>query len=155
MNYLLSIFFTLCICVSFSQERKTIDLKRFDSPPKIDGIINDKQWKQLTAASKFERWMPNNGSSEKKGYENFVYMGYDDDAIYIAGKFNNPNPIPVEFSQRDNIWEVNAETFFVSINTYDDNINYQGFQVTSAGTLGDTYTSNEMSEEDWDFDTVF
>ena len=48
MNYLLSIFFTLCICVSFSQERKTIDLKRFDSPPKIDGIINDKQWKQLT-----------------------------------------------------------------------------------------------------------
>ena len=155
MNYLLSIFFTLCICVSFSQERKTIDLKRFDSPPKIDGIINDKQWKQLTAASKFERWMPNNGSSEKKGYENFVYMGYDDDAIYIAGKFNNPNPVPVEFSQRDNIWEVNAETFFVSINTYDDNINYQGFQVTSAGTLGDTYTSNEMSEEDWDFDTVF
>lgn len=39
-------------------------------------------------------------------------MGYDDDNIYFAGKFNNPNSIPVEFSQRDNIWEVNAETFF-------------------------------------------
>ena len=99
--------------------------------------------------------MPNNGSKEKKGYENLVYMGYDDNNIYIAGKLKNPNTIPIEFSQRDNIWEVNAETFFVSINTYDDNINYQGFQVTSAGTLGDMYTSVEMSPTDWDFDTVF
>ena len=34
-------------------------------------------------------------------------------------------------------------------------IYYQGFQVTSAGTLGDMYTSVEMSPTDWDFDTVF
>jgi len=99
--------------------------------------------------------MPNNGSKEKKGYENLVYMGYDDNNIYIAGILNNPNTIPIELSQRDNIWDVNAETFFVSINTYDDNINYQGFQVTSAGTQGDMYTSVEMSPTDWDFDTVF
>jgi len=99
--------------------------------------------------------MPNNGSKEKKGYENLVYMGYDDNNIYIAGILKNPNTIPIELSQRDNIWDVNAETFFVSINTYDDNINYQGFQVTSAGTQGDMYTSVEMSPTDWDFDTVF
>ena len=54
-------------------------------------------------ATKFERWRPNNGQKEKVGYENFVFMGYDDNAIYIAAKFNNPNIIPVEFSQRDNI----------------------------------------------------
>ena len=82
-------------------------------------------------------------------------MGYDDNNIYIAGILKNPNTIPIELSQRDNIWDVNAETFFVSINTYDDNINYQGFQVTSAGTQGDMYTSVEMSPTDWDFDTVF
>ncbi len=55
MNYLLSIFFTLCICVSFSQERKTIDLKRFDSPPKIDGIINDKQWETVNCCLKIRK----------------------------------------------------------------------------------------------------
>ena len=76
---------------------------------------------------------------------------------YIAGKFNDPNPslIPLEFSQRDDIWEVNADSFWLSINTNDDNLNDQGFQVTSAGTLGDTYTSGEFSEDDWNFDTVF
>lgn len=147
---------TLISCLlNFSQERKEIEAKRFKSQPVIDGILDDLQWNNLSPAKNFERWQPNNGSSEKKGYENFVYMGYDDDNIYFAGKFNNPNPIPVEFSQRDNIWEVNAETFFLSINPYDDNINYQGFQVTSAGTLGDTYTSEDITPEDWDFDTVF
>ena len=150
------LFLTLIACsLNFSQERKEIEAKRFKSPPIIDGILDDLQWNNLSPAKNFERWQPNNGSSEKKGYENFVYMGYDDDNIYFAGKFNNPNSIPVEFSQRDNIWEVNAETFFLSINPYDDNINYQGFQVTSAGTLGDTYTSEDITPEDWDFDTVF
>ena len=150
------LFLTLIACsLNFSQERKEIEAKRFKSPPIIDGILDDLQWNNLSPAKNFERWQPNNGSSEKKGYENFVYMGYDDDNIYFAGKFNNLNPIPVEFSQRDNIWEVNAETFFLSINPYDDNINYQGFQVTSAGTLGDTYTSEDITPEDWDFDTVF
>lgn len=150
------LFLTLIACsLNFSQERKEIEAKRFKSPPVIDGILDDLQWNNLSPAKNFERWQPNNGSSEKKGYENFVYMGYDDDNIYFAGKFNNPNSIPVEFSQRDNIWEVNAETFFLSINPYDDNINYQGFQVTSAGTLGDTYTSEDITPEDWDFDTVF
>ena len=153
-KYILFLTFIAC-SLNFSQERKEIEAKRFKSPPIIDGILDDLQWNNLSPAKNFERWQPNNGSSEKKGYENFVYMGYDDDNIYFAGKFNNPNSIPVEFSQRDNIWEVNAETFFLSINPYDDNINYQGFQVTSAGTLGDTYTSEDITPEDWDFDTVF
>ena len=101
--------------------------------------------------------MPNNGQKEREGYESFIYLGYDDTGIYIAGKFNDPNPslIPLEFSQRDDIWEVNADSFWLSINTNDDNLNDQGFQVTSAGTLGDTYTSGEFSEDDWNFDTVF
>ena len=43
----------------------------------------------------------------------------------------------------------------LSINTNDDNLNDQGFQITSAGTLGDTYTSGEFSPDDWNFDTVF
>ena len=155
MRKYLFLFLFFLISLSYSQERKEIEAKRLDSPPLIDGILDDYQWKKLSPAKNFERWQPNNGSSEKEGFENLVYMGYDDDNIYFAGKFNNPNPIPVEFSQRDNIWEVNAETFFLSINPYDDNIKYQGFQVTSAGTLGDTYTSEDITPEDWDFDTVF
>ena len=151
------LFFVLFITFNYSQNRKEIKITRFNNPPKIDGIINDSQWNGLEPATEFERWMPNNGLKEREGYESFIYLGYDDTGIYIAGKFNDPNPslIPLEFSQRDNIWEVNADSFWLSINTNDDNLNDQGFQVTSAGTLGDTYTSGEFSEDDWNFDTVF
>ena len=151
------LFFVLFITFNYSQNRKEIKITRFNNPPKIDGIINDVQWNGLEPATGFERWMPNNGQKEREGYESFIYLGYDDTGIYIAGKFNDPNPslIPLEFSQRDDIWEVNADSFWLSINTNDDNLNDQGFQVTSAGTLGDTYTSGEFSDEDWNFDTVF
>ncbi len=151
------LFFVLFTTFNYSQNRKEIKITRFNNPPKIDGIINDSQWNGLEPATEFERWMPNNGQKEREGYESFIYLGYDDNGIYIAGKFNDPNPslIPLEFSQRDDIWEVNADSFWLSINTNDDNLNDQGFQVTSAGTLGDTYTSGEFSEDDWNFDTVF
>ena len=151
------LFFVLFITFNYSQNRKEIKITRFNNPPKIDGIINDVQWNGLEPAIGFERHMPNNGQREREGYESFIYLGYDDTGIYIAGKFNDPNPssIPLEFSQRDDIWGVNADSFWLSINTNDDNLNDQGFQVTSAGTLGDTYTSGEFSEDDWNFDTVF
>ena len=155
MRKYLFLFLFFSISLNYSQDRKEIEVKRFQTPPVIDGKLNDLHWLNSNPAKNFERWMPNNGSKEKKGYENLVYMGYDDNNIYIAGILKNPNTVPIELSQRDNIWDVNAETFFVSINTYDDNINYQGFQVTSAGTQGDMYTSVEMSPTDWDFDTVF
>jgi len=101
------LFFILSITLSYSQNRKEIEITRFNSPPVIDGVLP------------------------------------------------NPSLIPVGFSQRDNIWEVNADSFWLSINTNDDNLNDQGFQITSAGTLGDTYTSGEFSPDDWNFDTVF
>ena len=151
------LFFILFITLSYSQNRKEIEITRFNSPPVIDGVLDESQWKNLIPATDFERWMPNNGQSERLGYETFIYLGYDNSGIYVAGQFNDPNPslIPVGFSQRDNIWEVNADSFWLSINTNDDNLNDQGFQITSAGTLGDTYTSGEFSPDDWNFDTVF
>ena len=149
------IFLLLTYFSNFSQERREIELKRFESPPKIDGKIDDEQWSSVVPATKFERWRPNNGQKEKVGYENFVYMGYDNNAIYIAGKFNNPNPIPKEFSQRDDIWNVNAESFWIQINPYDDNTNYQGFGLSSAGTQGDAFIFEDVSSNSFDFDTVF
>ena len=157
MKKYILLFFIFSITFGYTQNRKEIEITRFSNPPKIDGVINDIQWKDLKPATGFERWMPNNGQKEREGYESYIYIGYDDTGIYVAGKFNDPNPskIPVGFSQRDNIWEVNADSFWLSINTNDDNLNDQGFQITSAGTLGDTYTSGEFSPNDWNFDTVF
>ena len=97
------------------------------------------------------------GKNVPKEYETTAYVGYDQDAIYVGAILNHPNPdkMPKEFSQRDDIWDVNAETFFVTFNTYNDDLNFFGFQITSAGTVGDVYSSGSIESDDFLYDTVF
>ena len=52
------LFFILSITLSYSQNRKEIEITRFNSPPVIDGVLSDEsQWKNLIPATDFERWM--------------------------------------------------------------------------------------------------
>ncbi len=142
-----------------AQERKTLSAIPRTIAPQIDGIISQGEWSMSTPATNFSLWIPNteNGKKPLPGYETIVGLEYDNDAVYIVGILKDPDPtaIPRQISERDDIWEVNAETFFVSINTYDDHTNYQSFQVTSAGTIGDKYSSGRSTNEDKNFDTVF
>ena len=97
------------------------------------------------------------GNKIPANYETVAYLGYDQSSIYIGAILKHPNPdkMPKEFSQRDEIWNVNAETFFVTFNTYNDDLNFFGFQITSAGTVGDVYSSGSIDSDDFLYDTVF
>ena len=44
MDKFFIVFNILVSFIIYSQERKTFDAVRFDSPPIIDGILNDNQW---------------------------------------------------------------------------------------------------------------
>ena len=75
-------FFTFFFNVFF-QERKIIEAYRFQVPPKVDGIIWEKEWKKIIPATNFTLFQPENRSGEEipVGYETYVYFGYDDKAI--------------------------------------------------------------------------
>ena len=47
MKKLIVLFFLLILTFSYSQIRKEIEIKRFQTPPLIDGIIDEDQWKNL------------------------------------------------------------------------------------------------------------
>ena len=68
-------FFTFLFNV-FSQERKIIEAYRFQVPPKIDGIISEKEWKKIIPATNFTLFQPENRSGEKipVGYETYVFV---------------------------------------------------------------------------------
>ena len=90
---LLIIFLSFCFN-SYSQERKNIEAYRFSTPPLIDGKLNEKEWQKIKPASNFEIFKPTTRFGKKipKGYESFVYFGYDDKAVYLAADFKHPNP---------------------------------------------------------------
>ena len=80
----------------------------------MDGILSEEIWDNLVPATNFTLMWPQTRNGKKiKKYETIAYLGYDQNAIYIGAILKHPNPdnIPKEFSQRDEIWNVNAETF--------------------------------------------
>ena len=141
------LFFYLFFNV-FSQERKIIESYRFQVPPKIDGIISEKEWKKIIPATNFTLFQPENRSGEEipVGYETYVYFGYDDKAIYDAAQLNHPDPnnIPSEFSERDDMDAI-SEKFLVSIDTYDNTKERFTFFVTSSGGLIDGLNTGAVS----------
>jgi len=155
MRHLLFLMLTLSSTASFfSQEKKEIVANRINNPPKIDGILNDDLWKSLPAVSDFNMFEPGNEGLISKEYQTLVKMAYDDNAVYIAVFMFDPNPDKIlrQLSQRDEVF-VQADLFYVALNTLNDGINETRFYVTSAGTIGDS--KNSQNEEDFNYNVVF
>ena len=87
-------------------------------------------------------------------YKTEVQLIYDDNAIYIAVSMLDPDPDTIlrQLSQRDEVF-VQADLFYVALNTLNDGINETRFYVTSAGTIGDSKSS--QNGEDFNYDVVF
>ena len=152
---LLFFSFLLCTLVSFGQEsEKTLQAHRIIEAPKIDGILDDKVWSNITPSSDFNMFEPGNEGVIPENKKTEVKMAYDDKAIYVAAYLYHPNPetIASQFSQRDEVF-VQADNFVVALNTYDDGINETRFIVTSAGTIGDQRIT--QNDQDFGFNVVF
>ena len=155
MRHLLFLLLTLSSTAPFfSQEKKEIVANRTNNPPKIDGILNDDLWKSLPAVSDFNMFEPGNEGLISQEYQTLVKMAYDDNAVYIAVYMFDPNPDKIlrQLSQRDEVF-VQADLFYVALNTLNDGINETRFYVTSAGTIGDS--KNSQNEEDFNYNVVF
>ena len=159
MKFFYPIIFLLFFLNLESQDRKSIEAYRFLKAPVIDGILSESEWKKIKAAENFTLIMPETKAGEKipSDYESKVYIGYDNNAIYVGAQLNHPDPksIPAEFSPRDDIFGVKSEAFWISLDTYDDRLNHFGFIVTSSGTIGDSFSSGEFSGESLNYDTIF
>jgi hypothetical protein len=159
VRYLFISVFLIFHVIIQAQVRKNLEASPIKNPPVIDGILSEEIWNNLNPATDFTLIWPEtrHGNKIPVEFNTTAYVGYDHNAIYIGAILNHPNPdkMPKQFSQRDDIWNVNAETFFVTLNTYNDDLNFFGFQITSAGTVGDVYSSGPIGPDDFLYDTVF
>jgi hypothetical protein len=155
------IFFLIAISLtifnSYSQDRKSFDAYRTEKAPKLDGFIDDKEWRNSQKLSDFSLWRPQTMSGKKipTGYKTTAFFMYDDDAVYVGAYLHHPGEIPMELSERDKPWNSFSELFFVSIDTYNDKENHHGFGITSAGSIVDGLWSGDWNSGGRDYDTVF
>ncbi len=139
----LSIFFMLFLSILplFSQDRtKIIRVSRTESPPRIDGLIEDDCWTNIQPVSGFFQFDPYNG--EKASEETLVWAVYDQKNIYFAFlmKDAQPEQIWAELTPR-NAYE-NNDSITVILDTYNDKrtsieftVNPRGVQKNSVETI--------------------
>jgi len=155
---MLKFSFSLLIVLSFfsarSQDKKSIIATRIENSPKIDGILDDTIWQTLPVAKDFNMWQPGNEGQVSEDYKTEVKIAYDNTAIYVAATMFDPNPETIlsQLSQRDEVF-VQSDLFYIALNTYNDGINETRFYVTSAGTIGDSRSS--QTGEDFNYNVVF
>lgn len=151
-----AVIFTLIISSStlLSQEvlnanRKRMKSKKVLKGPKIDGYVNDIQWKDTEVATDFFVLRPDNGKKAPSEYKTEVRVLYDNEAIYISAILFDPDPskIPMEFTNRDNLGQV--DFFLVTINPNDDGQNGFQFIVMSTGSQAEAKISDGREDFSW------
>ncbi|WP_299123365.1 DUF5916 domain-containing protein [uncultured Tenacibaculum sp.] len=132
-----------------NKNRKKINATRVDSPPKIDGILDDNAWNNTPIAKDFVMMRPNNGEAEPNTHKTEVKLVYDDEAIYVSAVMYAPDPskIPAEFNNRDRIG--NSDFFMMLINPNDDGQNPNMFVVTASGVQADSKVSTNNEDFNW------
>lgn len=147
------ILFTSLNIWSQTLDKKTLNIKRTDVAPKIDGVLDDKAWEEAEVATDFTQFRPEMGVQPKPHQKTEVKMTYDDDAIYVSAYLHdNPEDIQRQLTSRDNFGQ--SDFFLLVLNPNNDAQNDTEFFVFSSGTQADAI-ANPSNGEDFGWSAVW
>jgi len=147
-NYLIICLAFLCTFFANSQEveKKSLNIKRTQDAPKIDGVLDDVVWQNAEEATDFIQFRPEMGVTLPEHKKTVVKMAYDDNAIYVSAYLKDkPEDIQRQITSRDNFG--NSDFFLVVLNPNNDGQNDTEFFVFASGTQGDAVASPGNGED--------
>jgi hypothetical protein len=146
---ILAIIFLLAIhgFVSAQSEKRTYTATRTTITPKIDGVLNDEVWKNISIATGTVQLRPVEGKTATDETE--VRLMYDDNAIYICAMLydQSPDSIMDELGTRDG--DILADAFYIGFDTY-NRLDAYVFGVTASGVQIDTKDSDPTYDAVWE-----
>ena len=143
---LLCLAFGLISFLGHTQQKKSLQIKRAETAPKIDAILNDQAWIGAEEAKDFIQFRPTMDAAENENQKSVVKITYDDQAIYFAAYlYDNPEKIHKQLTSRDNF---GASDFFgVVLNPNNDAQNDVEFFVFASGTQADAIANPSIGED--------
>ncbi len=145
------------IILSLSTARETVQntmiATRTDTPPVIDGYVNDEVWNKAQVVDSFFQHEPNDGDPATERTE--LRILYDDAALYISFICfdSEPDKIVSRLTRRDR--RVPSDFVQVAIDSYNDNTTAFVFEVNAAGVKRDYLILNDGSNEDITWDGIW
>jgi hypothetical protein len=134
----------------FSQAQKTIKAIRIETPPTIDGYINEKVWEEAFLVDEFYQREPVEGAPVSEKTEMLVC--YDANNIYFGMRcWDDPKKITAKEMARD-VSLGKDDRIQIIIDTYLDKRNGYWFQIGPRGSIGDAIVSDNGSvlNKQWD-----
>ncbi len=131
--------------------RPSVRPTRVDTPPNIDGRLDDEVWRSAAVITDFVQQAPLDGAPTTEETE--VYVAYDSENIYIGfyAHYEDPstmraNRVDRDRASQDDLFTVYFDTFLDQQRGYDFAVNGYGVQgdgIISAGgsNLGGTATN--------------
>lgn len=122
---------------------------RIETPPAIDGLLDDIAWTQASPAADFATLEPVNQHTAR--LQTRVWFAYDEIALYIAAEMKAAGQDSVfrQLGARDDDG-VAADWFGIWISPYNDKANDIVFEVTAAGVQIDFKSGPNYEDSSWD-----
>ncbi|OYT13676.1 MAG: hypothetical protein B6I19_03920, partial [Bacteroidetes bacterium 4572_114] len=138
----------LTVAAATRNPNKTAYANRISSPPKIDGVLDDYCWETTEAISGLTQFDPD--YSRPASQKSFVYIVYDDEAIYVGALLHDtaPDSILTQFGNRDD-GGLNADWFGVEFDTYFNQMDAYSFKVTASGVQIDSRYRDHTFDAVW------
>ena len=130
--------------------KPTISIPRTTGAIKIDGMIDDVEWRDAACAANFCEYNP--GEKVRPPVATEVLIAYDDANFYLAFKaYDDPKSVRVSIVDRDNAWQ--DDNVGIIFDTYGDAAWAYEIFCNAAGIQGDVLWRS--GDEDTGFDLVF
>ena len=130
---------------------KKVESKRVTNAIKIDGILNDGEWKDATLLDQFVEFRPNPGQLEHEIHKTVAFLLYDNQGIYFGGFCHEgtKDSISTELVGRDGFG--NNDYVGIIFDTYKDNINAFEYFITPLNEQWDAKQAPNLNGDSEDF----
>lgn len=127
--------FLLMFCVYSLPARQPLAIRQIQTPPVIDGNLDDAAWKEAKQFTGFKTFNPDYGTPASE--KTVVYMTYDSEHLYFAIRCSDShaNKIKASVSKRDSMFD--DDWVAVCLDTFNDQQTAYGFLVNPLGIQGD------------------
>ena len=139
----------LALAVTDMDDRKSFVITRTESPPKIDGRLDDEAWLDAAIIDDFHQTDPGDGVPPTE--DTIVRVLYDDNYLYIAADLRDGEPEKIQATQM-----IQGRTFFsddrfwVTLDSFNSKRNDYLFQVNANGVRRDVLRENNSRFiEEW------
>jgi hypothetical protein len=128
---------------------------RIDSPPDIDGQLDEPFWQTIQPITDFVQREPVDGGTPSERTE--VRIAYDERALYFGMIMHDSEPGRIRRSILHREGRIDQDDrIVIALDTYHDGRNGYVFELNSFGTQGDALFANEsLTLPDWNWEGVY